>query len=384
MEYRQLGKSGLKVSAVGLGGNNFGWWADEQASTAVIKTAVEQGVNFFDTANIYGEGRSEEWLGKTLKGVRSQAVIATKFGYDAGQDPNDKGGSRRHIMQAVEGSLRRLQTDYIDLYQFHFPDQTTPIEETLRALDDLVRAGKVRYIGCSNFAAWHLSEALGTSRLHGLSSFVSVESPYNLLNRQIEQALIPCCEAHGIGIITYTPLAAGFLTGKYRRGQEMTADVRLAKVPPWGAHVMTEENYAVLTRLEAFAAERGHAVGELAIAWLLSRPTVSTVIAGATRAEQVVANVAGGNWRLNAPEVAEVDQISQAHLGVGTVTEEITKVICPWCTQQTLVTIPDGAIITEVHRPEYVWSPAAPDPRLVQAMCGSCLAPICLALEIRG
>ena len=384
MEYRQLGKSGLKVSAVGLGGNNFGWWADEQASTAVIKTALDQGVNFFDTANIYGGGRSEEWLGKALKGVRSQAIIATKFGYDASQDPNDKGGSRRHLIQAVEGSLRRLQTDHVDLYQMHFPDPTTPIEETLRALDDLVRAGKVRYIGCSNFAAWHLSEALGTSRLHGLSSFVSVESPYNLLNRQIEQSLIPCCEAHGIGIITYTPLAAGFLTGKYRRGQEMTPDVRLAKVPPWGAHIMTDENFATLARLEAFAAERGYVVGELAIAWLLSRPAVSTVIAGATRAEQVVANVAAGNWRLNAAEVAEVDQISQAYLGVGTVTEGTTKVLCPWCTQQTRATIPDGAIITGVRRPEYVWSPAPPDPRLVQAMCGSCLAPIYLSLEIRG
>ena len=384
MEYRQLGKSGLKVSAVGLGGNNFGWWAEEQASTAAINTALEQGVNFFDTANIYGEGRSEEWLGKALKGVRSQVIIATKVGYEAGPGPNDKGNSRRHIMQAVEDSLRRLQTDYIDLYQIHFPDPTTPIEETLWAVDDLVRAGKVRYIGCSNFAAWELSEALWTSRLHGLSSFVSVQSPYNLLNRQIEQALIPCCEAHGIGIITYTPLAAGFLTGKYRRGQEMSTDVRLAKVPFWGAHLMTEENFAALARLEAFAVERVHAVAELAIAWLLSRPAVSTVIAGATRAEQVVANVAAGDWRLSAAEVAEVDQISQAHLGVGIDIKGTTKIICPWCTQQTPVTIPDGAIIIGVRRPEHVWSPAAPDPRLVQEMCSSCLAPIYLSLEICG
>jgi aryl-alcohol dehydrogenase-like predicted oxidoreductase len=384
MEYRQLGESGLKVSAVGLGGNNFGWWADEQASAAVIKTALEQGVNFFDTADVYGEGRSEEWVGKALKGVRSQVIIATKFGYEAGQGPNDKGGSRHHIIQAVEGSLRRLQTDYIDLCQMHFPDPTMPIAETLRALDDLVRAGKVRCIGCSNFAAWHLSEALWTSRLHGLSSFVSVQSPYNLLNRQIEQALIPCCEAHGVSIITYTPLAAGFLTGKYRRGQEMPQDLRFTRVPFWGAHVMTEENFAALGRLEAFAVERGHAVAELAIAWLLSRPAVSTVIAGATRAEQVMANVAAGNWRLSAAEVAEVDQISQAHLGVGIDIKGTTKIICPWCTRQTRATIPDGAIITAVRRPEHVWSPAAPDPRLVQEMCSSCLAPIHLSLELHG
>jgi len=287
-------------------------------------------------------------------------------------------------MQAVEGSLRRLQTDYIDLYQMHFPDPTTPIEGTLRALDDLVRAGKVRYIGCSNFAAWELSEALWTSRLHDLSSFVSVESPYNLLNRQIEQALIPCCEVHGIGIITYTPLAAGFLTGKYRRVQELPSDVRFAKIPFWGAHVMTEENFAALARLEAFVVERGHAVAELAIAWLLSRPAVSTVIAGATRAEQVMANVAAGNWRLSAAEVAEVDQISQAHLGVGMDVKGTTKIICPWCTRQTQVTISDSAIITAVRRPEHVWSPAAPDPRLVQEMCSSCLAPIHLSLELHN
>jgi aryl-alcohol dehydrogenase-like predicted oxidoreductase len=384
MEYRQLGKTGLRVSSVGLGGNNFGWWADEQASTAAINNALEQGVTFFDTANIYGEGYSEEWLGRALKGVRSQVIIATKVGYEAGPGPNDKSASRGHIMQAVEDSLRRLQTDYIDLYQVHFPDPTTPIEETLRALDNLVGAGKVRYIGCSNFAAWELSEALWTSRLHGLNSFVSSQSPYNLLNRQIEQALIPCCEAHGIGIVTYTPLAAGFLTGKYRRAQEPSPDVRLAKVPFWGAHVLTEENFATLARLEAFATERGHSVAELAIAWLLSRPVVSTVIAGATRAEQVVANVTAGDWRLSAAEVAEVDQISQGHLGVGTDIKGTTKVTCPWCTHQTTVSIPDGAIITSVYRPEHVWAPADPDPRLVPEMCCSCLAPIHLSLELRG
>jgi aryl-alcohol dehydrogenase-like predicted oxidoreductase len=309
MEYRRLGNSGLKVSEIGLGGNNFGRRADEQTSIAVIDHAIEMGINFIDTADIYGDGISEQYVGKAVKGKRSQVLIATKFAGEMGKGPNQSGGSRHYIMKAAEASLKRLQTDYIDLYQMHFVDPETPIEETLRALDDLVRSGKVRYIGCSNFAAWQLCEALWTSKAHSLESFVSTQPRYSLLARGIERELVPCCEAYNIGVVPYSPLAGGFLTGKYHRG-EPPPEGRLAEDMPRSTGVFTEANWNTLGQLEAFASQHGrHNVGELAIAWLLAKPWISTVIAGAKRTEQVSANVAAAEWRLTSEETAEVDAL---------------------------------------------------------------------------
>lgn len=312
MEYRRLGYTGLKVSEIGLGGNNFGRLADEQTSIAVINHAVDMGINFIDTADVYDQGRSEEFVGKAVKSKRSQVIIATKFAGAMGDGPNERGGSRHYILRAVDASLRRLQTDYIDLYQMHHPDVTTPIEETLRALDDLVRAGKVRYIGCSNFAAWQLCEALWTSKVNNLQSLVTMQSQYNIIERQIERELVPCCQAYRIGVIPWSPLAGGFLTGKYRQGEKTPPNGRLSS-PNWKpryAYLLTEANWNKLAKLEAFAAERGHTVGELAIAWLLAKPWVSTVIAGARKIEQVSANVAAAEWKLTAKEVTEVEAIS--------------------------------------------------------------------------
>jgi len=309
MEYRRLGNSGLKVSEIGLGGNNFGWWADEPTSIAVINHAIDMGINFIDTADEYDRGNSEEFVGKAVKSKRSQVIIATKFGNAMGDGPNERGGSRYYIIEAVEASLRRLQTDYIDLYQMHLPDPTTPIEETLRALDDLIRAGKVCYIGCSNFAGWQLCEALWTSKVNNLQSFVTVQPQYNLFDRRIETELVPCCQAYGIGVIPYSPLAGGFLTGKYRQG-EAPPEGRLSGQMPLQRGLFSEANWSRLAKLETFAVEHGHTMGELAIAWLLAKPCLSTVIAGARKIEQISANVAAGEWKLTAEEVAQVDAIS--------------------------------------------------------------------------
>ena len=312
MEYRKLGNSGLKVSEISLGGNVFGKWADEQTSMAVINHALDMGINYIDTADMYGQGYSEELVGKALKSKRAQVIIATKFGWVIGDGPNEGGASRYYIMKAVDASLRRLQTDYIDLYQIHLPDPTTPIEETLRALDDLVRAGKARYIGCSNFAAWQLCEALWTSKVNNLQYFVTVQPRYNLLERQIETELVPCCQAYNIGVIPWGPLVGGFLTGKYRKGQEAPTGARLSQPYPLYDNIFTEANWNKLTKLEAFATEHGHTVGELAITWLLAKPWISTVIAGARKIEQVSANVTAAEWKLTAEEVAEVDAISKS------------------------------------------------------------------------
>jgi aryl-alcohol dehydrogenase-like predicted oxidoreductase len=309
MDYRKLGNTGLKVSEIGLGCNNFGWWADEAASIAVANRAFDLGVNLFDTADMYDTGRSEEFLGKALKDKRHQVIIATKFCAPMGKGPNDGGGSRYYIMKAVEASLRRLQTDHIDLYQFHRPDPSTPIEETLRALDDLVHSGKVRYIGCSNLAAWQLSDALWTSRLYNLASFVTNQVRYNLFMRQVEAELVPCCLAHGVGIIPWGPLQGGFLTGKYRQGEKAPADSRLSKPMALYDGVISDVNYSRVVKLEAFAKERGHTVAELALAWLLSRPYVPTVIPGAKKPEQVNANVAASGWKLTAEDVAKIEAI---------------------------------------------------------------------------
>ena len=314
MEYRRLGTSGLEVSVVGLGtnnfGNRFGAQLDEQASIAVVKEAIDQGINMIDTSNTYGNTLSEQYIRKGVKGQRDKVILATKVASVTGDGPNKRGTSRHHIMREVESSLKRLDTDYIDLYYIHFPDPDTPIEETLRALDDLLHQGKVRYISCSNFTPWQVCEAVWTARSLKLDSFVCVQFQYNLLARRIEQEMMPFCQAYGLGIIPYFPLANGFLTGKYRPGQPPPQGTRLedSRMSP---RYLTEENYTFLTRLEDFASERGHTILDLAFCWLLAKPQVASVIAGASKTEQVRSNASSGNaWRLTPEEVQEVDAIT--------------------------------------------------------------------------
>ncbi len=310
MDYRRLGGSGLRVSEIGLGGNTFSWVIDEKTSVEVINHAIELGINYIDTADMYAQGGSEEFVGKAIKGKRYNLIVATKFGRKMGEGQNNRGGSRYYIMRAVEASLKRLQIDYIDLYQMHETDPKTHIEETLRALDDLVKSGKVRYIGTSNFFAWQISEALHVSRMNNLHSFITEQPLYNLLNRRVEQELVPFCQANNIGIIPWGPLAGGFLTGKYHKGEPIPAGYRLASGIPIYGELFTSSNWDKLAKLERFATERGHTIGELAIAWLLAKPCVVTIIAGATSAAQVTANAKASQWKLSPEDVAEVDTIT--------------------------------------------------------------------------
>jgi aryl-alcohol dehydrogenase-like predicted oxidoreductase len=312
MEYKNLGRSGLQVSAVGIGCNNFGMRIDAEQTKAVVAKALELGINLFDTADVYGgRGKSEEFLGAALKGHRRNVVIATKFTSPMGEGPLWSGGSRRYIFEAVDDSLRRLGTDYIDLYQVHFPDAKTPIEETMRALDDVVRAGKVRYIGCSNFSGWQVVESQWVAREGHLSPFVSAQNQYNLLDRRVERELMPACAKYGLGILPYFPLASGFLSGKYKHGEAPPDGTRLAAWGPRGQAMLSDQNFDVLGRLEAFAAARGHAMIDLAIGWLGSHETVPCVIAGATKPEQVEQNARAAEWKLTAEEMAEVDAITR-------------------------------------------------------------------------
>jgi aryl-alcohol dehydrogenase-like predicted oxidoreductase len=311
LEYRNLGKSGLQVSTLGLGCNNFGRRCDVEQTAAVVNKAIDLGVTFFDTADVYGpRGLSEEYLGKALEGKRHEVVIATKFVGPMGEGPLWGGASRRYVYQAVEASLSRLGTDYIDLYQVHFPDVKTPIEETLRALDDLVRAGKVRYAGCSNFAGWQAVEAHWIAKSEHLTPFISAQNQYNLLDRRIERELVPACQKYGLGILPYFPLANGFLTGKYRPGEAPPEGTRLS-ARGMAERVLTDENFQTLGRLEEFAQARGHTMLELAIGWLATQPHVASVIAGATKPEQLEQNAKAVEWRLNGEELAEVDRITQ-------------------------------------------------------------------------
>jgi len=317
VKLRTLGKSGLQVSTIGLGCNNFGGRVDLEASRRVVHKALDLGITFFDTADIYGalnggqRGASEEHLGQTLGERRKDIVLATKFGLP--MDPPEerlKGASRRYIMSAVEASLRRLRTDWIDLYQVHRPDALTPIEETLRALDDLVHQGKVRYIGCSNYAAWQVVDALWTSRHNGLAPFISCQDEYSLLVRDIERELLPAVEAQGLGLLPFFPLASGLLTGKYKRGA-LPEGTRLARDQRLAGRYLLEDHWQKVEQLERFSAERGHSLLELAFSWLLARPGVASVIAGATRPDQLEQNVKAGDWVLSAEELAEVDRITK-------------------------------------------------------------------------
>ena len=315
MHYRNLGRSGLRVSVVGLGCNNFGRRCDLEQSAAVVNRALELGITLLDTADVYGgDGRSEEYLGKILQGRRHEVVLATKFGMKMGEGPLPKqGGSRKYIMQAVEDSLRRLNTDYIDLYQMHTPDPRTPIEETLRALDDLVAQGKVRYIGNSNFAGWQVAEAHFVAEREHRAPFIAAQNEYSLLNRGIEQELVPAAQKYGLSILPYFPLASGFLTGKYRKGEANPEGARLSgpAAAPMADRIMTERNWGVVEKLDGFCQARGKGLTELAIGWLASKPYVGSVIAGATRPEQVEQNAACGDWTLTPEEMAEVDSLAR-------------------------------------------------------------------------
>lgn len=312
MRYRRLGGSGLMVSVVGLGCNNFGSRMDEDASRAVVAAALDEGITLFDTADVYGgQGRSEEYLGRALKGRRDDVVIATKFGADmAGGNGPDWGarGARRYLVRAVEASLRRLDTDWIDLYQMHVPDPGTPIAETLSALDDLVRAGKVRYLGHSNFSGWQVADAAWTARTSGLTPFVSAQNHYHLLHREVEAELVPACQQFGLGLLPYLPLASGLLTGKYRRGAPAPAGTRLAGERFAGR--LAGARWDTIEALEAYAAQRGLRILDVAIGGLAAQPAVASVIAGATRPEQVRANVAAGGWRPTAADLATLDELT--------------------------------------------------------------------------
>lgn len=319
MDQRQLGRSGLWASALGLGCNNFGHRLDVSQSDRVVNAAIDRGITFFDTADFYGaptpeaegRGRSEEYLGQALRGRRRHdVIIATKFAFPMGEGPLWAGGSRRYVIKAAEESLRRLGTDYIDLYQMHVPDPRTPIDETLRALDDLVKRGDVRYVGCCNFPAWRIVEADHVARRESLVRFVSVQNQYSLLVREAESEVLPACESHGLGFLPWFPLASGLLTGKYRRGEPPPEGSRLSRPTPVSGMYLNDRNFSMVEQLEAFAARHGKTVGALAVAWLLSRSPVASVIAGASTEAQIDQNVSALEWKLTPEDLEEIDRIT--------------------------------------------------------------------------
>jgi aryl-alcohol dehydrogenase-like predicted oxidoreductase len=310
MRFRRLGTSGLQVSVVGLGCNNFGARIDEARATAVVEAAIEGGITLFDTADVYGSGLSEEYLGRALKGHRQDVIIATKFFHPMGEGPYMRGASRSYVMRAVEASLKRLGTDYIDLWQQHVYDVETPIEETLSALTDLVRQGKVRYLGSSNFAAWQIADAEWVARTRDFERFISAQNSYSLINRDLEEEVIPACAAYGIGILPYLPLSGGMLTGKYRRDQAAPEGSKFANNARARDRYFTAENFTRVEGLEAFATERGISLLDVAIGGLAAKPQIASVIAGATRPEQVHANIAAGEWAPSAGELTEIDRLT--------------------------------------------------------------------------
>lgn len=309
MEYRQLGCSGARVSVVGLGANRFGSPEVPQAEVdKIIAASLDAGINFIDTANVYNDGGSEETLGHALKGRMNRVVLATKFSFPRKTSANSWGASRYHMLEAVDQSLRRLQTERIGLYYCHRWDETTPIDETLRGLDDLIRMGKICYIGASAYASWQLAHANALAELQGWSRFVVLQSEYNMLKRDVEREVLPYCSAHNVGFVPYYPLAGGFLTGKYEMG----------KPPPAGSRgesaravqeLMTEKNYHAVGRLSAWAKDHGRGVNELAQAWLLAQPPVCSVISGARTVDHVISNVKAADWNLTADQLKEIDGI---------------------------------------------------------------------------
>ena len=310
MRYRKLGASGLKVSVIGIGTNRMGDRVDLETTKQIMHRAADLGVTLIDTANVYTGGKSEEFLGEAMEGLREKFVLATKVGWARGDEPNEGAVSRFNIMRNVETSLRKLKTDYIDLYWIHHWDPTTPLEESLRTMDDLVRSGKVRYIGVSNFAAWQLAWAVKAAEMNGFVPVSAVQPEYNMINRSVEAELRPCAEAFNVAIVPYFPLASGFLTGKYTRGY----------VPPdsrgeWQGYVkdlFTERNYAMMDQLKAFAEARGRTTVELALAWLLAQPQVATVINGVRNIEQLEMNARAHDWDLSPEALTEIEGILSA------------------------------------------------------------------------
>src|ERR1700747_1756507 len=312
MQIRNLGGSGLRVFAVGLGCNKFRQRTHLEPSRKVIHKAIDLAITLCDTADIYSNmGGSETVLGEVLGDRRKDIVLATKFSKPMSTDGTKQGASRRYIMSAVEASLRRLKTDYIDLYQQHDYDPLTPIDETLRALDDLIRQGKVRYIGNSNFPAWRIAEAEHVARAMNVSRFISCQDEYSLVVRDIEKDLLPAAQEYRLGLLPFFPLASGLLTGKYKRGDAPPNDTRFALAPGLRDRYVTPRNEDIVEKLSVFAQARGHTMLELAFSWLASRPQVASVIAGATRVEQIEQNVKAIEWQLGAEEMAEIDRITQ-------------------------------------------------------------------------
>jgi aryl-alcohol dehydrogenase-like predicted oxidoreductase len=305
MQTRKVGS--LQVSVVGLGCNNFGWRIDAEASAKVIDTAIESGVTFFDTADRYGKGQSEDFLGRALGKRRDQIILATKFGME--MEKGQQGASPKYVLEAVDASLRRLRTDRIDLYQLHQPDPKTPITDTLGALDELVRAGKVREVGCSNFSVAQIREATDASQ--GRAQFVSVQNEFSLFHREPEtNGVLPECERRRLAFLPYFPLASGLLTAKYREGKKLPEGSRAAD--GWGPKVFTEQNLAIVELLIEFAESKGHTILELAFSWLLSHKPVASVIAGASKPEQVRANAKAADWQLAANDLAQIDAIMRS------------------------------------------------------------------------
>lgn len=309
MNYRRLGNSGLKVSQLGLGTNAFGKRADQGTSTRIIDHALDHGINFIDTANIYAGSESERIIGEALAGKRHNVVLATKAGLVSGQGPNERGSSRYHLQQELEDSLKRLKTDYVDLYQIHTFDPHTPLEETLRTLDDMVSSGKVRYIGASNYAAWEIMKALGISELRGYARYVSTQTSYSLADRTPELELVPLCLDQGVGIIPYFPLAGGILTGKYGQGASTPSGSR-AETDPNFNRFLEDRNLKLGQQVSQLAAEHGHSPSALSLAWLMNRPAVSTVIVGATKTEQLDDNLKSLEIEIDETLGSSLDEIS--------------------------------------------------------------------------
>ncbi len=315
MEMKPLGKSGIEVSSVGIGCMNFGMMCDQSTTDAIVNATIDAGVNFFDVADIYGgpHGSAEALLGKALGPRRKDIILATKFGAKktGGGGAADGGGSADYIAKAVENSLKLLGTDYIDLYQHHFPDTGTPVDETLRALDDLVQQGKVRAIGCSNYTGEMLAQAAGFVSGNGGAPYVSAQNRYSLLFRGIEDDLVPVAEQHGVGVLPYFPLESGLLTGKYRQGQKAPADTRFGKWGGGGAFA-SDDRYAIVDKLRAYGEQIDRSVLEIAIGWLAAQPFVSSVIAGVTRPEQIGQNVMAADWQPTDEDLQEISRIAGA------------------------------------------------------------------------
>ncbi len=318
MEQRQLGSAGIRVSTVGLGtGGQWGGRVDQQGAIEIVWAALNAGVTYIDTADIYGtwyRGTSvaEEILGAALEGVRHRVVLGTKGCQATGEGPNDWGASRGHLMRALEASLRRLRTDYVDLYQIHRYDPTTANEETMRALDDMVSSGKVRYIGASNYAAWQICRCNDLAERYGWAPFVTTQAHYNLLEREVEAELLPFCRELRVGLLPYFPLANGLLAGRYPQGSKPPPDSRAMafdRTRRYLARYATPEGYATLGRLDGWAADHGHSLADLAIAWLLAHPEVPCVITGASAPEQIAANAAAAAWQLSAEDLAEIERL---------------------------------------------------------------------------